>query len=124
METLLCVSSDSFLLAALGPDVHPGLPFSIGVLLFSRSLLGEPTVPWSLILKIWEFFSWPVTFLFCMVDYFVEAQEGVKGHEQFKLAIQVDTGPTQGDAGAVSGRCCSMCGDPQAYIGNWCDYAN
>ena len=43
METLLCVSSDSFLLAALGPDVHPGLPFFSGVS-FQSITVGRETI--------------------------------------------------------------------------------
>ncbi|WP_417393472.1 hypothetical protein [Gimesia sp.] len=57
-----------------------------------------------------------------MLDYFVESHGGVKGDEQYHVAIRVDGGPTCCDVGAVSGRSSAMCGDPQAHITNGCEF--
>ena len=57
-----------------------------------------------------------------MVDYFVEGRGGVKGDEQYNVAIRVDREPTCCDVGAVPGRCFAMCGDPQAHITNVCGF--
>ena len=56
----------------------------------------------------------------CMLDYFVERQRGVKGDEQYHVAIRVDREPTCCDVGAVSRRSFAMCGDPQGDITNGC----
>ncbi|WP_291171097.1 hypothetical protein [Gimesia sp.] len=53
-----------------------------------------------------------------MVDYFVESHGGVKGDEQYHVAIRVDGEPTCCDVGAVPGRWAAMCGDPQGDISN------
>ena len=66
---------------------------------------------------------WSVVSLYvglCMLDYFVESHGGVKGDEQYNVAIRVDRGPTCCDVGAVPGRSFAMCGDPQGYITNGC----
>ncbi len=55
-----------------------------------------------------------------MLDYFVERHGGVKGDEQYHVAIRVDRGPTCCDVGAVPRRSVAMCGDPQAHITNRC----
>ena len=57
-----------------------------------------------------------------MVDYFVESHGGVKGDEQYHVAIRVDGEPTCCDVGAVPGRSSAMCGDPQATITNGCEF--
>ena len=58
----------------------------------------------------------------CMVDYFVESHGGVKGDEQYHVAIRVDGEPTCCDVGAVPRRSFAMCGDPQAQITNRCAF--
>ncbi|WP_291170059.1 hypothetical protein [Gimesia sp.] len=55
-----------------------------------------------------------------MLDYFGERQGGVKGDEQYHVAIRVDGEPTCCDVGAVPRRSFAMCGDPQATITNGC----
>ena len=57
-----------------------------------------------------------------MLDYFVESHGGVKGDEQYHVAIRVDREPTCCDVGAVPGRSFAMCGDPQAHITNGCEF--
>ncbi|MAX36714.1 MAG: hypothetical protein CME33_09120 [Gimesia sp.] len=57
-----------------------------------------------------------------MLDYFVESHGGVKGDEQYHVAIRVDRGPTCCDVGAVPGRSVAMCVDPQGYISNGCEF--
>ncbi|WP_417390542.1 hypothetical protein [Gimesia sp.] len=57
-----------------------------------------------------------------MVDYFVEVRLGVKGDEQYHVAIRVDGEPTCCDVGAVPGRWAAMCGDTQGDIRNGCGF--
>jgi hypothetical protein len=93
VETLLCVSSDSFLLAALGPEVHPGLPFFIGVS-FKLITVGRETIALgdAICMGVFQLTCFCVPFLAWWIILWKCVGES-RGDEQFQLAIWVDTGP-------------------------------
>tara|TARA_R110002167_G_scaffold136998_2_gene323835 strand:- start:265 stop:489 length:225 start_codon:yes stop_codon:yes gene_type:complete len=61
-----------------------------------------------------------IGFHFMFEENLREGRGEVKGDERSNEAISVDTGTISGGAEVVPGRKPTKCGDPQAYIANWC----
>ena len=126
----LITYSDSFLLALLGPKCVRAYPVFLSWDGYSKHC--RASRQWhtpggediEILLLLWGSFLCSICGLWsvvrCMLDYFGERQGGVKGDEQYHVAIRVDGEPTCCDVGAVPRRSFAMCGDPQATITNGC----